>query len=118
MARNREYFHDRVILLFLAINAFLVFAITASLLLRLGGESTAGYTKAYRSNLGLDAFPSGNVLDILSFIAFGLIAFALQYFISRKVYHMRRDMSLIIVIMTTLVLVFSLIIGNSLLNLR
>lgn len=118
MEKNRQYFHDRPVLLFLAINAFLVLAITSSILLRLGGESSTGYIKEYRSHLGLDAFSSGTVADILSFIIFGFIIFTLQILISRKLFHMRRSMSLIVIFMTTVTLLFTLIISNALLSLR
>jgi hypothetical protein len=118
MAKPKQYSHDRVILLFLAINAFLVLAITASILLRLGGGSSQEYIRAYRSNLGLDAYQSGNIADILSFVGFAVIVFLLHLLLSKKIYRIRRDGSLIIIFMTTLTLIFALVVGNALLNIR
>jgi hypothetical protein len=118
MAKPKQYLHDRVVLLFLAINAFLVFAITASILLRLGGGSGEDYIREYRANLGLDAFQSGGVTDILAFVGFGIIVFVLQVVLSMRMYHVRRDAALIIIFMTMLTLAFALIIGNALLNIR
>lgn len=118
MAKPKQYFHDRAILLFLAVNSFLVLAITASILLRLGGDSGDEYIREYRSNLGLDAFQSGNMLDMISFVGFALIVFALHLLLSKKLYYFRRDGALIIMFMTTLTLVFALIVGNALLTIR
>lgn len=118
MSKNREYFHDRVILLFLAINAFLVFAIGLSTLLRIGSESSSDYIREYRSNLGLNAYSSGHLGDILAFVVFAVIIFAFQILISRRVYHIRRDVALIVTFMTALTLCFALVVVNSLLNLR
>jgi hypothetical protein len=118
MAKPKQYFHDRVILLFLAVNSFLVLAITASILLRVGGDFGDEYIREYRSNLGLDAFQSGGIADILSFVGFALIVFTVQLLLSKKLYDFRRDGALIIVIMTTLTLIFALIVGNALLTIR
>lgn len=118
MAKPKQYFHDRAILLFLAINSFLVLAITASILLRLGGDSGDEYIREYRANLGLDAFQSGNIADMLSFVGFAILVFILQLLLSKKLYHFRRDGAMIIVFMTTLTLAFALIVGNALLTIR
>ena len=116
MAKSRQYFHDRTILFFLTVNAFLVFATAVSLLLRLGGSSEDYYIKEYRANLGLDAFKTGGAIDIIAFILFAVIVFVLQFLLSRRIYPFRRDGALIIIFMSTLSLVFALIIGNALLT--
>ncbi len=118
MAKPTQYFHDRVVLLFLAINSFLVLAVTASILLRLGGGSSEEYIRAYRSDLGLNAYQSGNIADIIAFVGFAVIIFVLQLLLGKKMYHFRRDGTLIIIFMTTLTLVFTLVVGNALLNIR
>lgn len=118
MAKPKQYFHDRLVLFFLAANAFLVFAITASMLLRLGGGSGTEYIREYRANLGLDAFQSGGVADMASFVAFAAIVYALHLLLSKKMYEFRREGAMIIIFMTTLALVFALIVGNALLTIR
>lgn len=116
MAKSRQFFHDRIILVFLAINAFLVLAITANTLLNLSGSSDEDYIKGYRANLGLDAFQSGSTVDSFAFIGFALLVFAIQLIIGKKIYHISKDASFIIVFMTTLTLAFALLVSNALLS--
>jgi hypothetical protein len=118
MAKPKQYLHDRAVLIFLAINSFLVLAIGVSILLRLGGDSGEEYIREYRSNLGLDAFQSGGALDIAAFVGFGVLAFVLHLLLSTKMYHIHRDGAMIIIFMTTLTLAFALIVGNALLTIR
>lgn len=116
--QTRQYSHDRTVLLFLAINAFLVFLVIASLLLRLGGGSNTSYFSAYRSNLGLSAFQPGGVSNILAFIGFAVIVYSFQFVFSKKLYRIKRDGSLVVLFMTTIILFFALVIGNALLGFR
>jgi hypothetical protein len=117
MSNPRAYFHDRLVLLFLTINSFLVVLCTITVLYKLGDQN-AGYIAQYRSNLGLDGFKVGGVREVLSFIAFAILAFIFQLFMSIRMYHIRKHVSQIILILTSLLLIFTLIVSNALLVLR
>lgn len=117
MSNSRAYFHDRLVLLFLTINSFLVILIALTVLLRLGDQA-AGYIVQYRSNLGLDGFKVGEASEMLSFIGFAILVFVLQLFMSVRMYHIRKHVSQITLIFTSVLLVFTLIVSNALLVLR
>lgn len=113
----KEYFHDRVILLFISINAFLALLNTLLVLLRLD-SSTGSYIVQYRANLGLSAFQAGDSSTLVSFVLFGFIVFALQVVLSIRAYNFHRQFSVVILAMSSLILLLSIIVANALLALR
>ena len=64
MASNKQYFHDHLVLLLLSINAFLAVAGSLFILLRLSTSSGTGYIVQYRASLGINAFKTGDVIDL------------------------------------------------------
>lgn len=117
MTNPRPFFHDRLVLLLLTINAFLVAVCVATILLRLG-DTSESYIAQYRANLGLDAYKVGGVREVLSFIPFAVIVFAFQLVVGVRMYHIRKRVTHIILLLTTLLLVLTLIVSYSLLTLR
>lgn len=117
MSNPKNYFHDRVVLLLLTINTFLAFVTVATVLLRLGDTSNS-YIQAYRSNLGLNAYSVGGADQIISFAVFAVIVLGGQFYISWRLHSIRRHAAWIIMMMATLLLVLSFVIGNALLQLR
>lgn len=116
-AHLKKYFHDRFVLIMLAINISLTLVITALVSLRLGDTGNS-YIQAYRSNLGLNAYKVGGVEQILSFIVFAVSVLIGQFVISLHFHTIRRHASWIIMILAMLLLVLCLIVSNSLLRLR
>lgn len=116
MSKVKPYFQDRLILLILSINTFLALALIITSLLSLTGSS-GGYIREYRANLGLDGYKEGNVLDIVAFAAFATIVYIFQLITSIKIYHVRKHMSLIILLLTLILFIFSLLTINGLLSL-
>lgn len=117
MTNSRTFFHDRLVLLLLTLNSFLLVLIVATILLRLG-DTSEGYIVQYRSNLGLDAFKVGGIKDILSFIPFAAVVFAFQLVIGMRMYHVRSRITHIILLLTSLTLILTLIVSYALLGLR
>lgn len=113
----KKYFHDRFVLLMLTINSFLTLLITASILLRLGDTNDI-YIKSYRGNLGLSGYEAGGLGQILSFIIFAGFVLVMQFVLSLKVYHLRKQVAWTVMILSSLLLILSLIIANALLELR
>ena len=114
MATPKKYFHDRLVLLLLSINAFLAVLCTLMIVLRLD-TSASVYAVQYRARLGLNAFTSGSGSELFSFAIFSLLIFGFHAFLSKKVYPIRRHFALVTLGMATLLLVLSIIISNALL---
>lgn len=112
----KSYFQDRLILLILSINTFLALALAITSLLSIN-DSSAGFIKEFRSDLGLDGYKAGGVLDIVAFAAFSAILYAFQLVSSIKIYHIRRHLSLIILLLAMIVYIFALMVINALLSL-
>ena len=118
MAAPKKFFHDHLVLLLLSINAFLTLALTVLVLLRLGSSHSTGYIVQYRSSLGIDAFKSGSVAELFSFIGFGVLVLITHSVLAMRSYHVRRQVSLAILALGGLLLVLAIIISNALLTLR
>jgi hypothetical protein len=112
-----NYFHDRFILFILAVNSFLTIASVSTIFLRLGDTENT-YIQAYRSNLGLNAFSSGEASEIISFAVFAVLIFVGHILIGIKLHEIRKHASWITMAFGTLLLVLTLIISNALLQLR
>lgn len=118
MATAKKYFHDRMVLLLLSVNGFLTILATLSVLLRLqgGGE---GFIVQYRENIGVsNAFKPGQVGQLLTFIAFAVLVLAVHFVLSRRVYDIQRQLSLLILALGSLLLVMTIIVANALLALH
>lgn len=118
MASTKKYFHDRVVLLLLSVNAFLTLLAILSVLFRLqgGGE---GFIVQYRENVGVsNAFKTGDIGQILLFIAFALAVFLIHGLLSYRTYHIRRYLSLLVLALGTLLLGLCAIVANALLALH
>lgn len=112
----KSFFHDRLILLILSINTFLALALIITALLSIN-DSDAGYIKEFRSDLGLDGYKAGGVIDIVAFAVFSAILYIFQLLAATKIYHIRRHLSLIILLLTLIIYIFSLMVINALLGL-
>ena len=116
MANATKYFHDRLVLLLLSVNGFLAVLTTLSVLFRLqgGGE---GYIVQYRANLGISAFKNGTVEQILSFVAFAVLVFLIHVALSWRTYGIRRELSVLILALGSLLLLIGAIVSDALLAL-
>lgn len=118
MATPKKYFQDHLVLLLLSINAFLALATTAFVLARLSAGHGNGYIVQYRSSLGINAFKTGSVIDLLSFIIFGFLVLAIHTILSMRTYHVNRQLAIVILSLGILLLVLTIIISNALLVLH
>ena len=116
MPSPKTFLHDRLILLVLSINTFLGLALIITSLLSMN-NSDAGYIKEFRSDLGLDGYKAGGVADIVAFAVFAVILYVFQLMTATRMYHIRRHLSLIILLLTMIVYIFALMVINALLNL-
>jgi hypothetical protein len=118
MATPKKYFHDHVVLLLLSINAFLAFSSVILVLARLSQSQGSSYIVQYRSSLGINAFKTGGVSDLLSFILFALLVLGLHTVLSMRTYPVNRHVAIVILALGILLLLLTIIISNALLALR
>lgn len=113
----KKYFHDRLVLLLLSVNAFLTLSVIVWVLLQLGGADQGGqYLVGKRENLGLNAFRFGGLQDILALIVFAVAIFGFHSFISIRAYRTRRGIALMVLALATLLLGLTLIVSDLLLR--
>lgn len=117
MSTTRKYFHDRIVLLLLSINGFLVLLTTLSVLFRLQGSSE-GFIVQYRANLGISAFKTGSIDQILSFVVFAFVIFGIHVALSWRTYKIRRELSVMVLGLSVLLLLIGVIVSDALLAIR
>ncbi len=110
----KNYFHDRIVLLLLSINAFLAAFVTILTLFRLRGGNSEGFVGQYHANLGLSAFQPGSVSTFVSFIVFAVLILVLHTILSMRTYSRRREYSLIVLWMGLVLLLLLLVVSNAL----
>ncbi len=114
----KKYFQDRLILLLLSILVFLTLLACVWVLFKLDSGRSAGYIVQYRASLGISALKTGNASELVAFIAFALMVCVVNVLMSIRVYLIRREVSVVILVMGILLLLMSLIVSNALLVLR
>jgi len=118
MATPKTYFHDHLVLLLLSINVFLAFAGSIFILLRLSTSHGTGYIVQYRSSLGINAFKTGSIADMLALVGFAAIVLAVHTLLSLGTYKIHRQLAISILALGILLLTLTIIISNALLVLR
>lgn len=118
MALSKKYFQDHFVLLLLSINAFLAIAGSIFVIFRLSSSQGSGYIVQYREALGVNAFKTGSVTDLLGFIAFALLVLAVHAILSHRAYSIHRQLAIAILALGILILLLTIIVSNALLTLR
>lgn len=111
----KKYFHDRTVLAFLSINTFLAVIGSIALLLRLDSNDASNFIVSYRSNLGLDAFSAGSLIDFVYFVIAAIFIWLFHTFLSMRMYTHRKHFSIAVLALATLLLVLIIIVTNALL---
>jgi hypothetical protein len=88
------------------------------ILLRLDSGHSEGYIVQYRTNLGIAAYKAGGVMELVSFIFFLVVVLVINTVMSMRVYDVRRQYSITILSLGTLLLALAFIVSNALLILR
>lgn len=111
----QKYLHDRIVLILLTINGFLVLLGVVVILLKLSSGQGGNYITQYRPNLGISAYTAGKQTDFISFIVFGLVTFGLGVTLSARIFSRHRSYALVILGFGTLLSVLTVIVSNALL---
>ena len=118
MATTRTYFHDHFVLLLMTVNAFLALFTAIFVILRLTSSHGSGYIVQYRSSLGVSAFKTGSVSELVGFIVFALLILAIDGFLSFKSYSINRNLAISVLSLGILLTVLDIIVSNALLTLH
>lgn len=119
MAHSKHFLQDRTALLLVSGNLFLALVAIVLVLLKLGAsQGSSNFIVAYRASLGINAFRTGTLWDILSFIFFALLVLAMGVIFGYRTYAVKRELSLVILALTMPLLIFTIVITNALLVLR
>jgi Na+-transporting NADH:ubiquinone oxidoreductase subunit NqrD len=114
MTSNRKYFRDHFILLLASINVFISMFTLVLIGVKLITKHSSYYIVEYRPSL-LDAYKPGSVLQIISFIVFSALITIIGLLLSYKVYKINRQLAIAVLCLTSLLLILSVLISNSLL---
>lgn len=115
MRTEKNFFHDRLVLLLVSMNTFLTLLGSLMIFLRIDTGRSGGYIIQYRANLGISDFKIGKLLDILSLIVFMVMTLIINIILSRSVYHLQRTISVFILSLAFLLVIISILVSNALL---
>ena len=119
MPISRKYLHDKLILVLLSANAFLALACVILILLRFGASGGSnGYIVQYRQNLGISGFRTGSLANIVGFALYAPVVAVFNFFLSVRLYPLRRQLAIVVLSMGILLLILAIIVSNALLVLR
>ena len=118
MANTKTYFRDHLVLFLLTINSFLAVFTTFSIFFRLSSAHGSSYISQYRSSLGVSAFKTGGVSDIISFGIFAILILVINIVLSFRTYSINRNVAITVLSFGILLTVLDIIISNSLLALH
>lgn len=113
----KKYLHDRSVLLLVSVNVFLTLFLAIWIAIRLSTGHNS-YIVQYRSGVGVDAFRSGGVSELIGFIVFGFLTLAANLSLSIRAYRIHKQLSITILGLGVLLLVLAIIVSNALLVLR
>lgn len=120
MTVPKKYFQDKLILLLLSVNAFLMAFTLIQIALRIGsGHSDFIVQCRDCSNLqSISRFTKGSIAQILAFMVFVIGIMGAHSILSVKLYHIHRQLSVVVLAMGSLLLLLALLVSNALLMLR
>ena len=111
----KHFFHDRIVLILLAVNTLLVLFVVLFILLKIDPSEGTSHIVQYRSNLGIARFKPGPLSEFRSFALFAALEYGFSWLLSIRLYVHRRHLSYVILSLTTFLLVVSAVVSNALL---
>jgi hypothetical protein len=118
MATPRTYFRDHFVLLLLTTNVFLALFTAIFVFLRISTSHNNSYITQYRSNLGVSAFQTGSISEIISFGIFALLILIISVSLSVRTYSINRNLSIGVISAGIILTILDIIVSNSLLTLH
>ena len=118
MATPRTYFRDHFVLLLLSVNIFLAVFTAIFVFLKISSSQNSSYIVQYRSSLGVNAFSTGGLSDMIAFGIFALLIVGINIVLSIRTYSINRNLAVGILSFGILLTVLDIIVSNSLLVLH
>jgi len=125
MATNKHFFQDRTMLLFVSFETFIVLLSSALILLRLNAaRDKVIFVSQFRSLPNAPDFAAGglgvngSVWDIVSFVVAAVGIYTFGMILAFRVYRLRRELALTVLVLTLVLLLFLLAVSNILLVIR
>jgi len=118
MATKKAYFHDHFVLFLLTVNAFLAIFTAVVVFIRLSSVNGSSYIVQYRPSLGVSAFKTGSITDLISFGIFALFIMIISLLLSLRVYSISRQLAITVLSFGILLIVLDIIISNALIVLH
>ena len=119
MTGKKHFIQDRSTLLLVSVNAFLTLAAVVLISLKLNAsKGTVNYIVSYRASLGIDSYAQGTFWDIMSFIVAAVLILVMGIVLAYRTYHIKRELSVGVLVRTVPLLVLLIIVSNALLILR
>ncbi len=110
----KSYFRDHIILFILTLNVFIGLLSAVIVFLRLSSSHGSSYIIQYRSSLGVSAFKTGGIIDMVSFAIFALLIIAITFVLSFSTYKINKNLSLVVLGFGVLLQILSIVVSNAL----
>lgn len=110
----KNFFHDRYVLILLALNSVLVLYVALFIMLKVDPAAGTTHIVQYRANLGIDKYKSGSIDEVRIMSVFAAVQYVFGWILSMRLYAHRRYLSLTVLALAFLVLVLTLVVSNSL----
>jgi len=114
MKTPKNYFHSRQVLALISAMVLLATLVIVMVLVRLSGGNNEGIIGQYHENLGLSAYTNTTISSSLSFIGFVVLVVVTNIAVSMRMYHRRKEFSVIVLWTGLLLVLLALVVSNSL----
>jgi len=116
MTIPKHFFHDKTVLVLLSINSVLALFAVLYIVLRVDPAEATTRIVQYRSNLGIGAFKSGSTSEIQLIALYVVFQYIFSWILAIRLYVHRRQMSLVILALTTFILLLTPVVTDALLR--
>jgi hypothetical protein len=112
---NKKYFQDRPILFMNLVVVLGAIINVISILLRIDTSQSVATTR-YIAALDIEGYIAGGVTELYSFAIFAVVVSVVAGLLSARLYVQNRALSLLMLSLTTVVLLFNLLVSSAILN--
>jgi len=118
MPVKKSYFRDYLVIILVTVNVFIFIVTEVLLFFRLSSGTGNSFIVQYRPSLGISAYKTGGISEIISFGVFALLILVINIILSYKTYNISRQLTIAIISLGILLSLLNFIINNSLLALH
>jgi hypothetical protein len=115
---TKKFLHDRVVLALVTLIGIVTVIGISLVFIRFDATRNPTTTVAYRPNITGSQYQSGKPIDIYSMAIFMLLTAVLSVVISRRIYGVRRYLSVFLLASEVFLLIIAAVVSNSLISLQ